>query len=71
MATPMINSPQVAILGVHRIAARPVVRGDQIVIRTMCNLSLSFDHRVIDGVPAARFLTDIVRTLEHPGLLLL
>jgi len=71
MATPLINVPQVAILGVHRIAPRPVVRDDQIVIRTMTNLSLTFDHRVLDGVPAARFLADVVRTLEHPGLLLL
>lgn len=71
MATPMINVPQVGILGVHRVAARPAVRSDQIVIRTMCNLSLTFDHRVIDGVPAGQFLHDVVRTLEHPGLLVL
>jgi pyruvate/2-oxoglutarate dehydrogenase complex dihydrolipoamide acyltransferase (E2) component len=71
MATPLINAPQVAILGVHRIGPRPVVRADQVVIRTMGNLSITFDHRVIDGVPAARFLLDVIRALEHPGLLLI
>jgi pyruvate dehydrogenase E2 component (dihydrolipoamide acetyltransferase) len=67
MATAIINPPEVAILGVHRIARRPAVVGDQIVIRDLMNLSLSFDHRVIDGFDAAQFVAEIKRTLEAPG----
>ena len=67
MATAIINPPEVAILGVHRIAKRPAVVGNQIVIRDLMNLSLSFDHRVIDGFDAAQFVAEIKRTLEAPG----
>jgi pyruvate dehydrogenase E2 component (dihydrolipoamide acetyltransferase) len=67
MATAIINPPEVAILGVHRIARRPAVVGDQIVIRDLMNLSLSFDHRVIDGFDAAQFVAEIKRTLEAPA----
>jgi pyruvate dehydrogenase E2 component (dihydrolipoamide acetyltransferase) len=67
MATAIINPPEVAILGVHRIAKRPAVVGDQIVIRDLMNLSLSFDHRVIDGFDAARFVAEIKRALEAPA----
>ncbi|HEY4393382.1 MAG TPA: dihydrolipoamide acetyltransferase family protein [Polyangia bacterium] len=67
MATAIINPPEVAILGVHRIAKRPAVVGDQIVIRDLMNLSLSFDHRVIDGFDAAQFVAEIKRSLEAPG----
>jgi pyruvate dehydrogenase E2 component (dihydrolipoamide acetyltransferase) len=67
MATAIINPPEVAILGVHRIARRPAVVGDQIVIRDLMNLSLSFDHRVVDGFDAAQFVAEIKRTLEAPG----
>jgi pyruvate dehydrogenase E2 component (dihydrolipoamide acetyltransferase) len=67
MATAIINPPEVAILGVHRIARRPAVVGDQIVIRDLMNLSLSFDHRVIDGFDAALFVAEIKRTLEAPA----
>jgi pyruvate dehydrogenase E2 component (dihydrolipoamide acetyltransferase) len=66
MATAIINPPEVAILGVHRIAKRPAVVGNQIVIRDLMNLSLSFDHRVIDGFDAAQFVAEIKRTLEAP-----
>ena len=66
MATAIINPPEVAILGVHRIARRPAVVGDQIVIRDLMNLSLSFDHRVLDGFDAAQFVAEIKRTLEAP-----
>jgi pyruvate dehydrogenase E2 component (dihydrolipoamide acetyltransferase) len=66
MATAIINPPEVAILGVHRIARRPAVVGDQIVIRDLMNLSLSFDHRVVDGFDAAQFVAEIKRTLEAP-----
>jgi pyruvate dehydrogenase E2 component (dihydrolipoamide acetyltransferase) len=69
MATAIINPPEVAILGVHRIAKRPAVVGNQIVIRDLMNLSLSFDHRVIDGFDAAQFVAEIKRTLEAPASL--
>jgi len=67
MATPIINHPEVAILGVHKIARRPAVRGDSIVIRDLMNLSISVDHRVVDGYDAARFVAEIKATLETPG----
>ena len=70
-ATPIINYPEVAILGVHRIGPRAVVREDQIVIRQMMNLSLSADHRVIDGAVAARFMNKLISLLEDPAWLAL
>jgi pyruvate dehydrogenase E2 component (dihydrolipoamide acetyltransferase) len=70
-ATPIINYPEVAILGVHKIAKRPVVRDNQIVIRDMTYLSVSFDHRVLDGAMAAEFMNVIRKYLEDPKLLLL
>ncbi len=69
LATPIINWPEVAILGVHRIEKRPVVRNDQIVIREMMYLSCSFDHRVIDGHVGAAFVQSVRNYLEHPALL--
>jgi pyruvate/2-oxoglutarate dehydrogenase complex dihydrolipoamide acyltransferase (E2) component len=71
MATPIVFYPQAAILGVHRAGERPVVRDGQIVARLMMNLSITFDHRVLDGMTAARFILDIVRLLEHPAVLAL
>ncbi len=71
LATPIINPPTVAILGIHKIAKRPVVRDGQIVVRDMMNVSLSFDHRIIDGHVGAAFTDTLVRYLEDPGLLLL
>ncbi len=71
MATPIVFHPQSAILGVHRAAERPVVRDGQIVIRKMMNLSITFDHRILDGMTAARFVLDVVRLLEHPAVLAL
>jgi len=70
-ATPIINYPEVAILGVHKITKRPVVKDDKIVIRDMTYLSLSFDHRVLDGAMAAHFVNAIKQYLEDPKLLLL
>jgi len=70
-ATPIINYPEVAILGVHKITKRPVVKDNQIVIRDMTYLSLSFDHRVLDGAMAAHFVNTIKQYLEDPKLLLL
>ncbi|MGB9488789.1 MAG: dihydrolipoyllysine-residue succinyltransferase [Terriglobia bacterium] len=62
---PIINQPQVAILGVGAIEKRPVVRNDAIAIRSMAYLSLSYDHRVIDGAVAEKFLASIKQTLEN------
>jgi len=66
-ATPIINHPEIAILGIHKIAKRPAVRGDAIVIRELMNLSISVDHRVVDGYDAARFVAEIKASLEAPG----
>ncbi len=71
LATPIINHPEVAILGVHKISQRPVVRDGQIVIRDIAHLSISLDHRVVDGAVGAEFMNLLIRNLEHPGLLML
>lgn len=70
-ATPIINYPEVAILGVHAIKKRPVVVNDEIVIRDMMGISITFDHRVIDGEPSGHFMETIANILENPELLLL
>ncbi len=70
MNTPIINPPESAILGVGAIVKRPVVRNDQIVIRSMMYLCLSYDHRIIDGAPAIGFLQEVRRLLEAPSTLL-
>jgi pyruvate/2-oxoglutarate dehydrogenase complex dihydrolipoamide acyltransferase (E2) component len=62
--TPLINHPEVAILGVHRIEDRAVVRGGEIVVRKMANVSVTFDHRVIDGKRAADFGLAVIARLE-------
>jgi pyruvate dehydrogenase E2 component (dihydrolipoamide acetyltransferase) len=69
LATPVINHPEVAILGVHRIRPTPVVRDGQIVARDVMNVSVSSDHRVVDGHVAAAFAYEVVRYLEDPNLL--
>lgn len=71
MATPLVFHPQSAILGVHRASEKPVVRDGQIVVRKMMNLSVTFDHRILDGMTAARFALDLVKLLEHPMVLAL
>ena len=71
MATPIVMHPQSAILGVHRASERPVVRDGQIVIRTMLNLSITFDHRILDGMTASKFVLEVAGLLEHPGVLML
>lgn len=68
--TPVINLPEAAILGVGRIAPKPVARGESVVVRQMWTLSLVFDHRLVDGAPAARFLQYIKQLIEEPYLLL-
>jgi 2-oxoglutarate dehydrogenase E2 component (dihydrolipoamide succinyltransferase) len=68
-SSPVINVPEVAILGVHKIVERPVVRDGQIVARPMMNASIGFDHRVIDGELAVKFLRRVCELLEKPELL--
>jgi len=68
--TPVINLPEAAILGVGRIAPKAVPHGAEIVVRQMWTLSLAFDHRLVDGAPAARFLQYIKQLIEEPYLLL-
>ena len=67
-ATPIINWPEVGIIGIHKIEKRPVVRNDLVVIREMMYLSCTFDHRVIDGHVGAAFVQAVVKYLEHPAL---
>jgi pyruvate dehydrogenase E2 component (dihydrolipoamide acetyltransferase) len=66
LATPIINFPEVAIVGVHKIEEKPAVRGGQIVIRHLMNLSISVDHRLADGWDGAMFLQDVKTLLEDP-----
>tara|TARA_B100001121_G_scaffold208371_1_gene182336 strand:+ start:4489 stop:5778 length:1290 start_codon:yes stop_codon:yes gene_type:complete len=68
-ATPIINHPEMAILGVHKAREKPVVRNGQIVVRRMMNLSSSFDHRVIDGADGAKLIQHLKRMLEHPAMI--
>jgi pyruvate dehydrogenase E2 component (dihydrolipoamide acetyltransferase) len=69
--TPVVNWPEVAILGMSRSRQEPVVRGGQVVPRLMLPLSLTYDHRVIDGAAAARFTRRVADLLENPMLMLL
>ena len=71
LSTPILNPPQSAILGMHKIMKRPVVVDDQIVIRQMMYLALSYDHRVVDGKEAVSFLVHIKNALEDPSRLLI
>lgn len=71
MSTPIINPPQSGILGMHNIVKRPVVEGDEIVIRPMMYVALSYDHRIIDGRESVSFLVAIKQLLEDPARLLL
>ena len=71
MSTPILNYPQVGILGLHNIVKRPVVVGDQIVIRPMMYVALSYDHRIIDGKEAVLFLVKIKEMIEDPTRLLI
>jgi pyruvate dehydrogenase E2 component (dihydrolipoamide acetyltransferase) len=68
--TPLINLPECAILGVGRIKRQPVMMGEEVVGRQMVWLSLTFDHRLVDGGPAARFLQRVVQLVERPHLLI-
>ncbi|MBA2298841.1 MAG: 2-oxo acid dehydrogenase subunit E2, partial [Actinobacteria bacterium] len=68
--TPLVNHPEVGILGIHRIGPRPVTRAGEIVIRQVGNVSITFDHRVVDGARAAEFALAVIRRLEsgRPGV---
>jgi pyruvate dehydrogenase E2 component (dihydrolipoamide acetyltransferase) len=65
VVTPLINHPEVGILGVHRIGARPVVRDGEVVVRQVGNVSVTFDHRVVDGARAAGFALAVIRRIEE------
>lgn len=69
VTTPVINHPEVAIIGVNKLVERPMVKNGQIVVRKMMNLSSSFDHRVVDGYDAAAFIQRVKGMLEHPAAL--
>ena len=69
VSTPVINRPEVAIIGVNRIVERPVVSEGRIEVRKMMNLSSSFDHRVVDGMDAAEFIQAVKKLIEVPALL--
>jgi 2-oxoglutarate dehydrogenase E2 component (dihydrolipoamide succinyltransferase) len=71
MSTPIINPPQSAILGMHKIQDRPVAVNGQVVIRPMMYLAVSYDHRIIDGREAVSFLVRVKESLEDPRRLLL
>ena len=68
-ATPVLNFPEVGILGLHRIRPTPVVRDGQVVVRDVLHVSVTSDHRVVDGHEAAAFCYEVIRLLEDPGLL--
>lgn len=68
-ATPIINHPEVAIIGPNKLVERPVVQGSFVTVRKMMNLSSSFDHRIVDGYDAALFVQRLKRLLEHPALM--
>ncbi len=71
MSAPIINHPEVAIMGVNKIYQKPMVYQNEIAIRWACTLSLSFDHRVVDGADGARFTNHVIQLLENPQRLLL
>ncbi len=71
LSTPILNPPQSAILGMHRIEQRPVAEDGEVVIRPMMYLALTYDHRIIDGAEAVRFLVTIKESLEDPARLML
>jgi 2-oxoglutarate dehydrogenase E2 component (dihydrolipoamide succinyltransferase) len=71
MSTPILNPPQSGILGMHKIQKRPVAVGDNIEIRPMMYLALSYDHRIIDGREAVSFLVKVKEAIEDPRRMLL
>ncbi len=70
LSTPILNPPQVGILGLHKIEERPIALNGQVVIRPMMYVALSYDHRVVDGREAVQFLVHIKEVIEDPGWML-
>ena len=71
LSTPILNPPQVGILGLHKIDERPIAINGEVVIRPMMYVALSYDHRIVDGSEAVRFLVRVKELIEDPtGLLL-
>ena len=71
LSTPILNPPQVGILGLHKIQERPVAVDGQVVVRPMMYVALTYDHRIVDGAEAVRFLVRVRQLVEDPGALLL
>jgi len=71
LSTPILNPPQVGILGLHRIEERPIAQNGEVVIRPMMYLALSYDHRIVDGREAVQFLVRVKELIEDPETLLL
>ena len=71
LSTPILNGPQVGILGLHKIEERPIARNGEVVIKPMMYVALSYDHRIVDGSEAVRFLVKIKELIEDPEALLL
>ena len=71
LSTPILNPPQSAILGMHNIVERPVVKNGEIVVRPIMYVALSYDHRIIDGRESVSFLVRVKELLEDPGRLIL
>ena len=71
LSTPILNPPQVGILGLHKIQERPIAVNGQVVVRPMMYVALSYDHRMVDGREAVQFLVKIKEYIEDPGQLLL
>jgi 2-oxoglutarate dehydrogenase E2 component (dihydrolipoamide succinyltransferase) len=71
LSTPLLNLPQTGILGMHNITKRAVVVGDQVAVRPMMYLALSYDHRVVDGREAVQFLVGVKERIESPEKLML
>jgi 2-oxoglutarate dehydrogenase E2 component (dihydrolipoamide succinyltransferase) len=71
LSTPILNPPQVGILGLHKIMERPIALNGQVVVRPMMYLALTYDHRIVDGAEAVQFLVRVKSLIEDPGALLL
>ena len=71
LSTPILNPPQVGILGLHKIEDRPIAIKGQVVIRPMMYVALSYDHRIVDGLEAVQFLVRVKELIEDPGQMLL
>jgi 2-oxoglutarate dehydrogenase E2 component (dihydrolipoamide succinyltransferase) len=71
LSTPILNPPQVGILGLHKIQDRPMAVNGQVVVRPMMYVALTYDHRIVDGAEAVRFLVRVKELVEDPGALLL